>query len=447
MPTFEFTNLASGGGGGVETLEAPDRATALRELMGRGVVPGTLKAVGGSGAAKASGNGASSASKGGERDEPARAKGAAGASAAAGGATARAGRGGALAGLTAPRMTGAETASFIRELAVALQAGLPLVPALKTLGQAGRSGAQRAMLKHVTARVEQGSSLADAFKSWGKPFGELVVNLVRAGEASGKLADTLVQCADLLERDLHIRGLITGAMVYPAIVFVVVAGAILVLTTYVLPKLLEPFKGRDVVLPLPTQIVQGFANVVTAYWWLILLLFAGAVLLMAKLRAMPGPRLAMDGALLRVPVLGPMLKEAAVARFARTLSTLLRSGLTALTALRLTSATLSNAALRKGIDGVCEQVQAGKTIAGPLERTGLFPSLLVQIVNLGERSGKLPELLSQAAKSLDSRTETRITVFSKVLPNIMFLVAAVIVSVVILAILMPLLQMQEMIAG
>ncbi|MBL8991212.1 MAG: type II secretion system F family protein [Phycisphaerae bacterium] len=434
MPTFRYKSSSqSAGGAGV--IDAPDRAAAVRLLVGRGITPASIEVMDAS---------AGSPSK----PVPGKAdNGAAPPNGAANG----------QAQFTAPARPGAapmpvrrgrtmnlgETASFIRELATATQAGLPLVPALRTLAKSGRSPAQSAMLTHLIERVEQGTALAEACRSWGKPFDELVVNLIRAGEVSGRLTDVLHQCADLLEKDLELRRSIMGATLYPAILTVLVGAAVVVVTTFIVPQVLKPLKGQNIVLPLPTRIVEGFAGFMSSYWWLVLGAVAAACLAWSRARATPGPRLAIDRTILATPVLGPLVRDALVARFTRTLGTLVKAGLPVLSALRLTAATITNHAMRGAVNVVCDQVAAGKTIAEPLERTGLFPPLLVQIVSLGERSGRLSELLTQAADALEGRTETRVKVFTTILPPLLIVMLAVIVGCVVAAIILPLLQMQD----
>ncbi len=340
-------------------------------------------------------------------------------------------------------MSIAETGSFIRELATAVQAGLPIVPALRTLAKSGRTPRQRVMLNHLIEQVESGKTLHQAFASWGKPFTDLIISLTKAGEVSGKLAEVLTQAADLLERDLKLRRSVMSATLYPVILLVLAAIAVTIITTVIVPKILEPLKGQNIPLPLPTILVQGFANFVGSYWWAIMTVGALAALVFSRLHAQPGPRLWIDNMLVRAPLAGPIIRDAAVARFTRTLGTLVKSGLPVLTALRLTGQTMTNTALRGGVESVCDEVAGGKTIAEPLEATGIFPPLLIQIVSLGERSGKLPDLLTQAATSLEDRTETRVKVLTTILPPILVVMVACVIGVVVAAILLPLLDMQD----
>lgn len=422
MPTFEYQSLS---GPGASVVEAPDRAAAVRQLRDQGITPVSLRQV---------------ERRARHRDVPleAPARPAVSSRSPSRSDTAVARRG---------AMTRGEMASFIRELATAVMAGLPLVQALKTIARQHHSTRQRAMLDHIIGQVEHGRSLGEATASWGKPFGELTISLIRAGELSGRLGDVLEQSANLLDRDVKLRRTLLSGLLYPAILGVLIAAAVIVIVTVIVPRILAPLQGqlRNVVLPWPTRVVMGTTDFIGAYWWLIAAVLVGGFLWLAALHRAPASRLAIDRGLLKTPILGRVLRDVAVARFTRTLATLVTSGLPALTALRATKATLGNRAMEVVIDQVCEQVSSGKTIADPMERSGFFPPLLTQIVGVGERSGRLPQMLAQAATVFEDRTETSIKVFTTVFPPILIVIAAAIVGFVITAILLPLIQMQELI--
>lgn len=393
------------------TIEAADRAAALRELIRRGETPTSVEL---DASARPTTNGTGALT---EAAMPA-----------------WSGRG---------RVSRAETAALVRELATALSAGLPLVPALRTLLKQGRNPAQKAMLTQVIEQVEGGKSLADALAAWGKPFTELTVNLTRAGEMSGRLAEVLTQAAELLDKDLKLRRSILGATLYPIILSVLVVGAITVVVTFIVPTILEQLQGANVTLPLPTRIVKGVSDVLVGYWYVILPL--GIVGVVASLRyyATPEGRLATDTRLLKLPVLGPLLRDVAVARFTRTLGTLVNSGIPIVTALRITKGTLGNRAMEAVIDDVVEQVSAGKTIAEPMEASGYFPAMLVQIVSLGERSGRLDELLNQAANAFEDKTEQSVKLFTAALPPVLVILMALVIGFIVLAVMLALLEMQN----
>lgn len=429
MPTFQYSTAA-----GNATIDAPDRATALRQLIGRGVAPSGIEEVRGRAAQKAADAAAAGAAGPIKLDAPAK------------GATPQSSAGTNMFGQRA-NVSLQDTAAFIRELATALSAGLPLMSALKTLARSGRSPAQQAMLRHLIDHVEQGASLADACKSYGKPFDALLINLIKAGEVSGKLPDVLHQAADLLEKSLAMRRSIVSATIYPAMLAVLILGAVVIATTYIVPRILKTLESNKVELPWTTQIVKAFADFMGSYWWVVIGVAILGVIAFARARANPASRYAMDRFVLKAPLIGPMLTEAAVARFTRTLGTLVKAGLPVLSALRLTAATITNTAMKQAVVEVCEKVAGGKTIAEPLEKTGYFPPLLVQIVSLGERSGKLPELLTNAASSLEERTEIRVKVFTEALRPLLVIVMALVAAFVIVSILSALLALQDSLGG
>lgn len=433
MPMFRYESLTpqTGAQNGAAVIDAPDRAAAVRVLRQRGITPVVVEPVGGrplrgAGPAEAAGSAPS--------ESPGVAR------------VAHAMTSGAPRGLSlSAAMSRSEMASFVRELATAVGAGLTLTQAMRTIARQGHSVRQKAMLEYLIDQLEHGRSFSDAAQAWGKPFTDLTVSLIRAGEASGKLEQVLDQAATLLDRDIKLRRAIIGATTYPMILGVLVTIAVVVVVTVIVPSVLKPLAGQIKFsdLPLPTRMVSAAAAFFGSYWWLIVGVVVGGALVWPRIYRQPGPRLATDGFLLRVPVLGRLLRDVAVARFTRTLGTLVSAGLPALTALRTTKATLGNRAMEQVVEQVCDQVASGKTISEPLERSGMFPPLLVQIVSVGERSGRLPQLLAQAADAMESRTEASIKVFTTVLPPLLVVVLAGVVGFVVASILLPLLEMQE----
>lgn len=417
MATFAC-RILSPGGTTTEIVEAPDRASAVREVLRRGQTPAAVQQVAETAAANGSLNGHGAVSWGTTGRAP-----------------------GAFGGF-GRTMSRAEMATFIRELATALMAGLPLVNSLRTLARQGRSAKQKAMLGQIIEQVEHGKSLGDAAASWGKPFSELTINLIRAGEASGKLGEVLRQAADLLDKDVKLRRSLLAATLYPMMLAGLLTIAVIVIVTVIVPQILSNMRG-DVVLPFPTRVVQGVANFFGAYWWAIIPAAALGVLAFARTYASPGPRLWIDRRLLKSPLLGPLLRDVAVSRFTRTLGTLTSAGIPIIQSLRITKGTLGNRAMEGVIDQVCEQVAAGRTIAEPMDRSGYFPPMLVQIVNLGERSGRLDEMLNQASDAFEDKTESSVKVFTAALPPILVVILAACVGFVVLSILLPLLQFQE----
>jgi len=424
MPTFRFTSLPGPSGPDAGVIDAPDRAAALRILIQRGQTPSRLEetTTNGTHIPGATGRAPSSA----ETSVPVsstpsnllRAL--------------RALRGESRAGIV----------HLMRELATAVGAGLPLVPALRTIARQSH-GERRIMLDRLIDQVEHGRALSEAMESIGRPFNDLIISLVRAGEAGGRLPEVLAQAARLLERDRKVRSAVLGSLLYPAIIFGAVTIAVIVVVTVIVPRVLAAVSGQIRVLPLPTRIVQGLAHAIGEWWWLIILLAFGLLWGGARLYAKSHIHLVVDGWLLRIPVLGMVLRDIAVARFTRTFGTLITAGLPVLNSLRITRDTLGNRALESAMDRVCDAVAAGRTIAEPLERTGLFPPLIVQIVSLGEQTGRLDEVLNQAADAFEERVEQSLKVFTTVLPPILIVLMAGVVAMVVLSILLPLIELQE----
>ncbi|XVJ58583.1 MAG: hypothetical protein HEQ23_03945 [Tepidisphaera sp.] len=413
MATFRYT-MAGGaaGGGGTATIDAPDRAGAIRTLRSRGVTPVKIEALAENGAVIAA---------------PAEGQAVA--------ATPRASGG---------RMALADLAMLIRELATAISAGLPMVQALRTIARSGRKPKQKAILDRVIARIEEGKSLADACAAEGRSFNDLTINLMRAGDASGKLDTVLMQAADLLDRDLKLRRSVLAATLYPMILAGLISIAVLVIVTVIVPKVVKNLGGQSLAsLPWPTRVVQGVAEFFGTYWWAIIPAAIAAGYGAAWLYRQPTFRMKFDRTLLKAPLIGRVMRDVAVARFTRTLGTLTSAGIPAVMALRITKGTLGNKAMESVIDRVCEQVSSGQTLAEPMEKSGYFPPMLVQIVNLGERSGRLDQLLNQAAGAFEDRTEMSVKLFMTALPPLLVVVLAGVVGFVVMAILLPLLQMQE----
>jgi type II secretory pathway component PulF len=257
------------------------------------------------------------------------------------------------------------------------------------------------------------------------------------------LDEVLEQTAALLDRDLKLKRSVIGALVYPAIVTGLIVVAIIVVVAVIVPRILKSVEGQLATLPMPTRVVQDVAYFFTDFWWLATLLVALGLYGAKRLYEAPGPRLAIDRFMLRVPILGKTLRDVAVARFTRTFGTLAGAGLPVLTCLNLTKGTLGNKALEKTTESIASDVSEGTTIAEPMERTGDFPPLLIQIVSLGERTGRLDEMLIHAADAFDRKVEQSIKVVTTILPPMLIMILACVVGFVVLAVMLPLIELQE----
>jgi type II secretory pathway component PulF len=341
------------------------------------------------------------------------------------------------------RLTKNEMTIMIRELATAQEAGLPLMQALRTIRRQATPAAGE-VLDHFISCVEAGDPMYKAAAEWGDPFDDLVVGMLRASDASGQMSVILHQLADLMDRSLELKRELLGAIMYPAIIAGLIAISGIVLVTVLVPRLIEPLAGQ-MALPWPTVVVMGFASFVL-HWWIWILVGIGVVLVAWKSWVgIPENRFKLDVTKLRIPLLGKLLRDVAVARFTRTLGTLTSAGIPILDGLKITRDTLGNAALASAVDAVQDQVSSGKPLADPLEKSGLFPPLLVQVVNLGERSGKLEEMLLHSASAFDRQVNASLKIFTKALPPILLIVMATLACFVLAAILLPLLELQSLV--
>ena len=346
-----------------------------------------------------------------------------------------------------PNIPREELANLIREIATAVEAGLPLMQALVTVRRQAAGRKQEVILDFLIERVEAGKPLHEACGEYGLPFDDMIVGMMRAADASGRMHEVLHQLADLLERSVELRRELVGATVYPAIVAGLIAVSVTIFVTVLLPKLMKPLEDSGVPLPWPTRLLLNIADFVGAWWWLILLSMAGATIAWRAWSSIEANRRSIDGTLLKVPVVGRLLRDVAVARFTRTLGTLVSAGIPILSALKIVRDTLGNTVLMEAIDDVQDRVSTGGSLATPLEECGYFPPLLVQIVNIGERSGRLESMLLHASGAFDRQVDNSLKLLTKALPPVLLMLMAVIAAFVLTAILLPLLEMQQAVAG
>jgi type II secretory pathway component PulF len=422
MPSFRYQSLSTSGQTRNGVVEAMDRAAAVRMLLTRGETATILEPLEGELAAPKH-NGHAAAAR------PA--------------AATPAARRFTLA-LGQSTVTRAEMASFVRELATAIEAGLPLMSALRTVRRQAAKKAMVEMLDHLISRVEAGATLHQAAREHGAPFDEMMIGMLRAADATGEMAGVLHQLADLLDRSLELRREVIGALFYPIIVALLLTVSVIILVTVLVPKLIAPLAGQ-IRLPWPTEVVLGLASFLTSSWIYCIIGVALLILGWRTWTAVPSNRLRLDRTKLRLPLVGRVLRDVAVARFTRTLGTLVSAGLPILDALRITSGTLGNKALQGAVDQVQEQVTSGKSLADPLERSGLFPPLLVQVVSLGEKSGRLEKMLMHAATAFDRQVNNSIRLFTKSLQPVLLVVMASAAGFILAAILLPLLELQSMV--
>ncbi|BDG08981.1 type II secretion system inner membrane protein GspF [Anaeromyxobacter paludicola] len=345
------------------------------------------------------------------------------------------------------RIKADDLAIMTRQLAVLVGAGVPLVEALTALVDQVEHERLKRIVSDVRQRVNEGSSLADALASHPRVFTNLYVNMIRAGESSGALEIVLVRLADFTENQARLRSKIVGTLTYPAAMLVIGTVIMAILFTVVIPKITRIFDETRVTLPLTTRALIGFSTFVHDWWWAGGLLTIVAGVLVARWKETPSGRAAWDRRALTVPIFGGLIRQIAIARFSRTLSTLLKSGVPLLTAMDIVKNIVGNVRLQSVIEESAAAIREGESIAAPLKRSGEFPPLVYHMVAIGERSGQLEEMLKNVADAYDSQVETKIGALTSLLEPVMIVGMGVVVALIVFSILMPILQINNLAGG
>jgi len=345
------------------------------------------------------------------------------------------------------RISADDVAITTRQLAVLIGAGIPLVEALNALVDQVDHERMKRVISDVKQRVNEGSSLADAMAAHPKAFGTLYVNMIRAGESSGALDVVLVRLADFTESQARLRSKVIGSLTYPAAMLVIGSAILGILFTVVIPKITKIFDETQVVLPWTTKALIGFTSFVHDWWWAVALLMAGAIWGFLRWRDTPAGRAAWDRRVLTFPIFGNLIRQVALARFSRTLATLLKSGVPLLTSMDIVRNIVGNVRLAQVIEEARTSIQEGESIAAPLKRSGEFPPLVYHMVAIGERSGDLEEMLNNVANAYESQVETRLGALTSLLEPIMIVTMGVVVAFIVFSILMPILQINTLAGG
>jgi general secretion pathway protein F len=335
---------------------------------------------------------------------------------------------------------GTDLAIATRQLATLLGAGIPLVESLGALTEQVEHARLKSVIGQVRDRVNEGATLADALARAG-PFSNLFVSMVRAGEAGGALEQVLRRLADYLESQVRTRNRVLSIMLYPIMMMGFAVLVVIVLVTVVLPQITQLLEGFDVPLPWYTQAIISVSYFLRHWWWA-LLGVAGAIgiAVRAALRTERG-RESFDGLKLRLPVFGRVNRILAISRFTRTLSTLLAGGIPIVRALEISKFVAANQVIGAAIDRARESITEGSSIAAPLKRSGHFPPLVTHMVDVGEKSGELEAMLAKVADTYDEQVETAVTRLTAMLEPLLILVMVGIVLFIILATLVPLLEL------
>jgi len=405
MTTFQY-RAADGQGKVVEgTLDASEAAAVVSKLQERGLIPirvaraGTAKAVG-------------------EKKR--------------------------LALPQRTRKAGArELLAFTQELAALVGAGLPLDRALATVRELSGHAGVEAVVGDVLGAVRGGKGLADSMSEHAF-FPPLYVNMVRAGEAGGFLDAALQRPAEYLERSEELRNEVVSALIYPAFLMVSLGGSLLFMLIYVLPRFSSLFKDMGQALPLATQLVLNVSEVVRAYWWILPIMVGAAALAWRRQSSTPAGRFVIDQTALRLPAIGSILRKVGVARLARTLGTLIKSGVPMVRALGIAREVAGNEVIARALDDVEVGVREGAGVSEPLARSGVFPQLAVQMIGVGEETGRLDDMMIRVADHYDREVRVQLMRFTRLLEPVLILVMAGVIAFVVVSILQAIFSLNDL---
>lgn len=336
-----------------------------------------------------------------------------------------------------------EVAIATRQLAILLRSGIPLVEGLTALIDQVEHPDLQAAFTEARNRVNEGESFADALKAHPKVFQNLFVNMVAAGEASGTLEVVLARLADFLENQAKLKGKVGSAMAYPAFMTIMSLGIMGVMMTVVVPKVTSIFEDFEQALPWYTELMIFISNTLINYWWALLGVTVGGVVWFRRWIATEEGLAKWDHLVLRVPLFGKLLIMVAVTRFARTLATLLSSGVPVLRAMEITRNVLGNTELMAVIDVARESVREGEGLAKPLKASGAFPPIVTHMIAIGERSGQLEEMLENVAAAYDQQIEVRVQAMTAMLEPLIIVFMGMGSGGIAFSILMPLMQISE----
>jgi general secretion pathway protein F len=405
MPVFEYKAIAKATGKTTKgVIDAEGAAQARQKLRDQGLFPTDIeesKAV----AAAASG-----------KDGP------------------KAGRG---------HVSSRDLAMLTRQFAVLLKAGMPLVDALGALQEQTSKPRLQAAIYDIRDRVNSGSTLGDALGKHPRLFSNLYVNMVRAGEVSGTLEEVLFRLAEIQEHQSKLKAQLMSSLAYPAFMAIFAVAVVIFLMMFIVPRITKIFEKQEAALPRPTEILIASSDFLASYWPLIVVAIVGSLALWRWWISRPEGRLKWDKMKLRFPLYGGLHLKLVCARFARTMGTMLQSGLTMLPALEVVNSVLENAYFKEHMDEVKAGVRRGRDLAQPLRETGLFPSMMIHMVELGQKSGEIEDMLIKVADTYDDDVRLTIDAIVGLIEPVIIIVMGVFVGFLVISILLPILNMSQ----
>ncbi|MDD5679691.1 MAG: type II secretion system F family protein [Candidatus Omnitrophica bacterium] len=330
---------------------------------------------------------------------------------------------------------------FTRQLATLIGAGLPLVRSLNILRDQMKQGAFHDIVNSIAGQVESGSTFSDALMKYPRVFSILFVNTVKAGETGGVLEVVLTRLADFNEKSEKLRGKIKSALVYPALVISIALGVLSFLVIFVIPKFMELFKEIGTEMPLPTLILLKISDFMQHQWVFGILFIIGLAIGYTLLLRLPVFRYITDKIKLQLPVFGVLIQKVAIARFSRTLGTLISSGVPILQALMITKDTAGNDVIARSLGRVHDSIREGESIAGPLSKTKIFPLMVVNMISVGEETGSLDQMLNKVADTYDEEVDATVSALTSMLEPLLIVFLGLIVGGIVIAMFLPLVKL------
>lgn len=341
------------------------------------------------------------------------------------------------------RVTLQDVAVMSRQLATLVGANIPIDQSLQVLSEQVENEKLQVMLSQLREKVNEGSNLADAMGLYPKIFTDLYVNMVRAGEASGSLDLVLDRLADYTEGQLKLKNKVVGALTYPALMFSVSMLLVIFLFVAVIPKIGKLFDDMGATLPFVTRVLIGTSNFIVSYWWLMVLVIGGVIYGVRRYINTEKGRRKFHTIQLKIPVLGKLIRMVSIARFASTLSALLRSGVPLLVSMNIVSRVVNNVVLSDVLESARENISEGQSIADPLRRSGEFPPMVTHMIAIGEKTGELEGMLNKVSESYEGQVDASVTALTSLLEPLMIMFMGGMVGFIALSIIKPMLELNK----
>ena len=417
MPTFDYKAITKKGKEVVDCVEAEDTADAVGKVRGLGLFPVRVVEKGRGKIGKA------------REQAPA------------------------MQGILAWNLTGRvktrELVMFIRQFSSLMSSGIPLLRTLRILMEQQKPGLLKKTVSEMQTAIEAGSTLSEAMAKYPKIFNRLFVNMVKAGEAAGVLDTVFLRMADYFEKSARLMARIRSALVYPILVVLAAIGVMMFLMLFIIPKFAEMFKDMDLKLPAPTLMLIALSHLLMNWmFWAALIAAAVAMVLMLRVVAATDKgRYQLDSLRLKLPVFGQIVGKVAIARFARTLGTLIASGVSILKALLIVKETIGNEVFARAINHASESIREGESIADPLRQSEVFSPVVINMIAVGEETGKLDDILFRIADQFDEEVDVLITTLTTLLEPFLIVTLAVIVGTIVISLFLPLIALITSLSG